>query len=275
MRFVARTRWWFALPVVAACGCAQQSPMFQSQVQTLQQQQTALAMRNTELQSRASALDKDNQELQTLLSQSQQQSRLFEDQLTALRDQLSTATTQIAKLKQQTPPPGERKPEAIMASMKPQTPAKITNSSLRGQLPAINVPGVQVRADGDVVRIELPSSKIFSPGTAQLKPEAGALLDTVSADVTRLYPDQIIGIEGHTDNDPSSSGRWASNTQLSVGEAMAIYDYLSVRSRMKPNQMFVVGHGPNHPVVSNGTVAGKERNRRVEMVIYPDRMTPK
>ena len=50
-----------------------------------------------------------------------------------------------------------------------------------------------------------------------------------------------------------------------------MYDYLSLRSRLRPNQMFVVGHGPNHPVVSNGTAAGKERNRRVELVIYPER----
>ena len=116
MRFVARTRWWFMLPLVAACGCAQQSPMFQSQVQSLQQQQTALAMRNTELQSRASALDKDNQELQTLLSQSQQQSRLFEDQLTALRDQLSSATTQNSN----TIVPPNRK---LSARVKPSRPS--------------------------------------------------------------------------------------------------------------------------------------------------------
>jgi len=65
------------------------------------------------------------------------------------------------------------------------------------------------------------------------------------------------------------------NHQLSVGEAMAVYDYLTLRSRLKANQMFVVGHGPNHPVVSNGTEAGKERNRRVELVIYPDPIAPR
>jgi outer membrane protein OmpA-like peptidoglycan-associated protein len=40
---------------------------------------------------------------------------------------------------------------------------------------------------------------------------------------------------------------------------------------MQADQMFVVGHGGSHPVVSNGTPAGKQRNRRVELVIYPDR----
>ena len=46
----------------------------------------------------------------------------------------------------------------------------------------------------------------------------------------------------------------------------------STASAIKPEQLFVVGHGANHPVVSNGTLEGKQRNRRVELVIYPDRL---
>ncbi|MBI2824327.1 MAG: OmpA family protein [Planctomycetia bacterium] len=275
MRAAARARWLLVFALVAGTGCAQNPVLLQTQVQNLQQQQVALGQRNQELQTRAAALDKDNQELQTLLGQSQQQSRLLEDQLAAVRDQLSGATSQLAKIKQQTPP--EAKPaETWTTSAKPGASAKITaNSSLKNQLPAIEIPGVQVRADGDVVRIELASAKLFSPGTARLLPEAGPLLDTVAADIVRMYPDQIVGIEGHTDNDPSSAGRWASNHQLSTGEAMAVYDYLSLRSRLRVTQLFVVGHGPNHPVVSNGTPAGRERNRRIELVIYPDRAAPR
>jgi outer membrane protein OmpA-like peptidoglycan-associated protein len=36
--------------------------------------------------------------------------------------------------------------------------------------------------------------------------------------------------------------------------------------------MFVAGHGGNHPVVSNATAAGRERNRRIELVIYPEQV---
>ncbi len=275
MRAVAGARWLWIGPLAVTVGCAQNSLSSQGQVQGLQQQQVALAQRNTELQSRASALDKDNQELQTMLGQSQQQSRLLEDQVTALRDQLGSATSQLAKVKQQTPP-DDKRIEAWTASAKPQAGAKITaNNSLNSQLPAIDIPGVLVRADGDVVRIELPSSRLFSPGTARLLAEASPLLDTVTADIVRLYPDQIVGVEGHTDSDPASAGKWQNNHQLSIGEALAVYDYISMRSRIQPNQLFVVGHGPNHPIVSNGTVAGKERNRRVELVIYPERTAPR
>jgi outer membrane protein OmpA-like peptidoglycan-associated protein len=40
---------------------------------------------------------------------------------------------------------------------------------------------------------------------------------------------------------------------------------------MHENQLFLGAHGANHPLVSNATAAGRSRNRRVELVVYPDR----
>jgi outer membrane protein OmpA-like peptidoglycan-associated protein len=39
---------------------------------------------------------------------------------------------------------------------------------------------------------------------------------------------------------------------------------------MDDKQLNVVGHGENRPIFSNNTYEGKQRNRRVELVIYPD-----
>jgi outer membrane protein OmpA-like peptidoglycan-associated protein len=55
---------------------------------------------------------------------------------------------------------------------------------------------------------------------------------------------------------------------------MAVYDVLVSQGRASPKQLFVVGHGANHPVVSNATAEGRRRNRRVELVIYPERVGP-
>jgi flagellar motor protein MotB len=272
MRFLARASWLSLLALPALAGCAQNSLALQGQVQTLQQQQLALNQRNEELQSRASTLDKDNQELQTLLSQSQQQQRLLDDQLAVLREQLSSATTQLAKAKQ-LPVEAEKRTEAWNASTKSAVGAKITNNGLREKLPAVNIPGVNVRPDGDVVRIELPASRLFLQGTARLMPEGSTLIETVAAEIARTYPEQLIGVEGHTDSDPVPQGRWQSNHQLSIGEALAVYDHMTTRTSLRANQLFVMGLGGNRPVVSNGTAAGKERNRRVELVIYPERAT--
>ena len=49
--------------------------------------------------------------------------------------------------------------------------------------------------------------------------------------------------------------------------------YLTQRGLFRADQLFVGGFGSNHPVVSNATPAGKDRNRRVELVVYPEQVT--
>ncbi len=267
---VSRQTVWCLLGLAALTGCANNPVMLQSQLKTAQEQQLALNQQNQELTARAGTLDRDNQELSALLAQTKQQSQLLSDQVVALREQLGDTAAQLAAVRQEERRASQRS-NALAASIRERGGATITaNSSLHGDLPVIDLPGVEVRQDGDVIRIELPGSQLFSPGSARLLPDATRLIDQVSDEVARLYPDQIIGVEGHTDSDPISSSQWQNNHQLSVGRAMAVYDHLVAQSRLTADQMFVVGHGANHPVVSNATAAGKERNRRVELVVYPD-----
>jgi flagellar motor protein MotB len=263
------------LTLALAAGC-QQNPYTAGQQQQLfqqqQQQQFAMEQRFQELQTRAATLDQDNRELQSLVAQLRQQSQLAEDKLLALRDQLTSATAQIGKLhdeKQIT----EKQAEALVASTRRRAGATITaNSSLRRDLPAIALPGVNVRPDGDVVRIELPAARLFGPYSTTLAPTAGTLLETVASEILRTYPDHKIGIEGHTDNTILRGTQGGTNQQFASQRATAVYQHLTTRTQLKPSQLFTVAHGANHPVVSNATPAGRERNNRVEIVIYPERL---
>jgi flagellar motor protein MotB len=257
----------FLLPV----GCSNSSYALKNQNQTLQQQQLAMQQRTQELQTRASTLDHDNQELESLLAQTRQQNKVLDDQLAAIRDQLSGATAQLAQLrdeKQLT----EKQTEALVASTRRRVGAKITaNNSLTQNLPPLNLPGIEVRPDGDVVRIEMPAARLFQPGSTILQPMAGPLLDTVAAELLRAFPDQTIGIEGHTDDSLVRGTQGGDNQQLSVARATAVYQQLVNRGHVPANRLFIVGHGANHPVVSNATATGKTRNNRVELVIYPEK----
>ena len=262
-----RSLFWLALPLLA--GCTQNPYLLQSQNQSLTQQRLALEQRSRELESRATTLDKDNQELQTLLAQSRQQTKLTEDQLAAVREQLSSATAQLGQLredKQQV----ERQTEQLVAATRRRGGATITaNNSLRRNLSAMNLPGLEVRADGDVVRVELPSAKLFPSGSTLLTPAGTSLVESAAAEISRAFPGQIIGIEGHTDNEPVRSP--GGNQQLSVARAMAVYQHLTSRGQFPVGQLFVAAHGGNHPVVSNATPAGHDRNNRVELVVYPEK----
>ncbi len=271
MRAAAAGSWLTVLSLLALAGCAQGSYALQNQLTAAQQQQIALAQRNQELQSRASSLDQDNQDLQTQLAQSQRQSHLLQDQVVALREQLSSTTSQLAQTRQDKQLV-EKNAQAMVASTKRRAGAVITpNNSLKQSLPNLNLPGLEIRQDGDTVRFELSNDRLFTPGTAQLRPDAPQLLDAVVAEIERTYPEQIIGVEGHTDGDAPASPQAGSAHQYSTSIAMSVFDYLTARTHLRPNQLFLVGHGGNHPVVSNATPAGKARNRRVELVIYPDK----
>jgi flagellar motor protein MotB len=252
-------------------GCADNPMVMKGKIAQLEQQQTASARQYQQLQDRAYALDRDNQEKDTLLAQARQQTKVSEDQLVGLRDQLRSVTSQLAQTRADKDSI-DRRVQALNASMQRQGGVTIDpNSSLQQTLPAVNIAGANVRRDGDVVRVELPGNTLFEPGTARLRPGAANLITDVAAELARVYPDQMIGIDGYTDNDPVAGGQWRNNHELSIARALSVYDVLISRSRLQGNQLFVTGHGPNHPIVSNATAEGKQRNRRIEFVVYPDR----
>ena len=261
---------WLALAMIAT-GCADSSMVLKGRVNQFEQQQTAMQRQYQQLQDRASALDRDNQEMGTLLAQARQQTKVSEDQLAAVRDQLRSVTAQLAQVRSDKESIDKRV-QTMTASMQRQGGVSITpNNSFLQTLPAINIAGVFVRRDGDVIRIELPGSSLFEPGSARLRPSAVNLITDVATELMRTYPDQIVGVEGHTDSDPVAGGQMRNNQELSVARAMSVYDVLVNRTRLQSSQLFVVGHGSNHPIVSNATAEGKNRNRRVELVVYPDR----
>lgn len=271
MRRFACVTWLAAFALAGVAGCAENSLVLKGQVDRLEQQQLAMSRQNQALQSRAGALDQDNQEIESLLAQARQQSRVLEDQLTAVREQLRGVAAQLARTREEKESSDQRV-QALTASMQRRGSVSITpNNSLLETLPATNLPEVNVRRDGDVIRIELPGGRLFDSGTAQLRTGATELITDVAAQLLAMYPDQIVGVEGHTDTDPVTGRQWRNNHELSVARAVAVYDALVGRTRYQAAQLFVVGHGPNHPVVSNATPQGKQRNRRVELVVYPER----
>ena len=269
-RFAEMSWLWLWIATITA-GCADNAMVLKGRLNQTEQQQTALSRQYEQLQDRANALDRDNQEMGSLLAQSRQQSKVSEDQLAALRDQLRAVTSQLAQAR--TDKEGvDKRVQAMTASMQRQGGVSIRpNNSFLQTLPAINLAGVFVRRDGDVIRIELPGNSLFESGSARLRPGAANLITDAAAELVRTYPDQIIGVEGHTDANPIAGNQWRNNHQLSVARAMTVYDVLVGRTRLQGDQLFVVGHGSNHPIHSNATIEGKQRNRRVELVVYPER----
>jgi flagellar motor protein MotB len=271
MSRLARIPWLWACMSLLVAGCADNPMFLKSKVSELEKQQAASTRQYQQLQDRANALDRDNQEKDTLLAQARQQTKVSEDQLAALREQLRSITSQVAQARSEKEN-ADKRLQVLTASMQRQGGVTIDpNNSLQQTLPAVNIAGAFVRRDGEVVRIELPGNALFEPGTARLRPGGANIIADAAAEIARTYPDQMIGVEGYTDNDPVVGGQARNNHELSIARAFTVFDVLVSRTRLQPNQLFVTGHGPNHPIVSNATQEGKQRNRRIELVVYPDR----
>ncbi len=272
MRPIARIAGLVVVLSAIGPGCSQNGNLTnqQANLQQHRQQMDQYAAQLRESQRRANNLDVNNRDLHAQLAQSQQQLHRVVEENSLIKKRLDETAGQLAATLSQKKEIGSRV-EALEASTRLRGGASISaNSSLRRKLPLVELPDLQVRQDGDVIRVELPSDRLFLPGSATLHQGAFPLVDQVASAVSRDYPQQIIVIEGHTDNSPILGGPGSSNVQLTVAQAMAVFQQLTTRHRMNAAQLRVLGHGSANPIVSNATTAGKSRNRRVEIVIYPE-----
>jgi outer membrane protein OmpA-like peptidoglycan-associated protein len=109
-------------------------------------------------------------------------------------------------------------------------------------------------------RVEVPGI-YFDFDRATLKPESGRALTTI-ADAMRRHPQWSLRIEGHTDN----VGGDAYNQSLSTRRAAAVQAALVSDCSIAPGRLTSAGFGAHRPVETNETIAGRARNRRVELV---------
>lgn len=103
------------------------------------------------------------------------------------------------------------------------------------------------------------SDKVNTKGAEALKKLANVLSDNKEMNVM---------VEGHTDNVPISTTRFADNWDLSVHRATSIIRILTANG-VEPGQIIASGRGEYFPVATNDTEAGKQSNRRTEIILSP------
>jgi flagellar motor protein MotB len=226
--------------------------------------------RVAELSRRVQLLDDDNRQLHTQLAQSEQQAQVFRDESDLLRKQLGEMS-QRAEATAIAARDAQSRVRGMQASSQLRGSATISpNTNMTQMASRLNLGGIPVVQDGNVLRIVVPADQLFRPGTAQLLPQAAATLDPIAAQLRSVFPQQRIGIEGYTDNAPIYGGTAATSHQLAAAQASAVLDLMSRRSGMPVQQLFTVAQGANNPRQSNDTAAGRAANRRVELVVYPE-----
>ena len=139
-----------------------------------------------------------------------------------------------------------------------------------------SAPAVAVEAPKEEARVEITDDKIiirekiqFDFDKATIRPESDSLL----AEIAKVMNDnprlKKIRIEGHA----SSEGNYNHNVKLSKNRAKAVLDHLVKKGKVNKSRLESEGYGPDRPISSNDSEAGREANRRVEFTILEQEYT--
>lgn len=123
--------------------------------------------------------------------------------------------------------------------------------------------GVQVQRQGDSINLVMPGNITFATNSADIASNFYGPLNNLASSF-KQYNQNNIEIVGHTD----STGSHQYNVNLSQLRAQSVANYL-VAQGVEPGRLSSRGMGPDQPVASNATEAGRSQNRRVEIKLTP------
>lgn len=123
---------------------------------------------------------------------------------------------------------------------------------------------IVVRRTEQWLEIEIKTDILFGSGSAALSAQSQPVLQKLAA-ILKTFPNTL-RIEGHTDNVPIASAAFPSNWELSAARAAGVV-HLFMREGVDPRRMSVEGLGEFKPAADNASVDGRNRNRRVVLVV--------
>lgn len=126
---------------------------------------------------------------------------------------------------------------------------------------------VDMEVTSQYVQLSLKGALLFDSGSSELKAEALPVMEKLGLILER-YAGSVIEIEGHTDNVPINSARFANNNELSSARALSVFDYFVETTTLDPAMIKHSGRGEYVPIADNSSPEGRAKNRRVEIKIY-------
>ena len=158
-----------------------------------------------------------------------------------------------------------RKQEQQLQQVKNTIEQYIQDNHLQNDITVTDTPkGIEVR---------LSDSLLFELGKADLTEAAIPTLDKLSSMFSQL--DSTISIEGHTDNLQMAPGaRYKDNWELSAERSLSVLRYFVEDKQLNSDKFQIAGYGDTRPIASNDTEEGRKKNRRVEIIILRNVISP-
>jgi chemotaxis protein MotB len=133
------------------------------------------------------------------------------------------------------------------------------------RLDALGEARVEVTLDHRGLVISVREAASFPIGSADLDDNARRLFQEIGATLVGLP--NAVRVEGHTDDVPIHTERFASNWELSTARATRVVAYFVLDVGIAPDRLSAAGYAEHHPLVPNDSDTARARNRRVDVIV--------
>ncbi len=148
------------------------------------------------------------------------------------------------------------------SNAKAQTLKEIAETIVQKMRESGNVSPVSAGEQGE---IRLESGILFEIGEARIGSRGHPVLNAIAEEL-RKHPYHI-RVEGHTDDVPIQTLQYPTNWELSAQRAVNVVKYLIAGGGILPERFSAVGYGASKPCAPNLTTEGREKNRRVDIIL--------
>jgi chemotaxis protein MotB len=214
------------------------------EIATLQKNKTALEEQKKTLEQQKTSLEKDK---------------------AGLKQEVDSLTQQNSSMQKEVGSLSQEKAALVAANQQRQQQYE---SLVQGLSKEVEKGQLQVRQYKNMLSVDLAEQIFFDSGKATLKKEGKDVLKKVG-EALKGYENKVIRVVGHTDNvkvAKSLQATFPTNWELSVARATNVVRYLQ-EVGIPPERMVPSGRGEYDPVAPNDTPEGRQKNRRIEIML--------
>lgn len=213
--------------------------------------------------------------LDAMLEDARKRNQELKDGYAALQASLDESLRQgtqgsvnIAKLVDEINASNKYIKQLVDAKSKSDSLNMVLTNNLTRSLSRDELRDVDIKVLKGVVYISLADNMLFKSGSYEVSSRAMETLSKI-AKIIKDYGDYDVLVEGNTDDVPISRTNIRNNWDLSTLRASSVVQVLQNDFGVNPNRLTAAGRGEYNPIADNSTDAGRERNRRTEIIVTP------
>lgn len=241
----------------------------QSQFDSVYQSQQSLNNELTKCNSEVASLKAKLEGVKNLSASDQQNVKSLQNALDKCLNAQSSGSMNITKLIEQIDSSNKYIKQLIDSKNKSDSLNMVLTNNLTRSLSREELSDIDVQVQKGVVFISLSDNMLYRSGSYEISPAANQVLSKI-AKIIKDYPTYDVMVEGNTDNVPISRENIRNNWDLSALRASSVVQALQTKHGVDPKRMTAGGRGQYNTIATNNTPAGRNKNRRTEIIILPN-----